>query len=115
MDRVPENIRPWGRYDILDEGPGFKVKRITVVAGMRLSYQSHARRQERWTVVGGQARVTLDDTVREVASGASVEVPIGCRHRIENMGSEPLVFIEVQLGEYLGEDDIVRHADDLDR
>lgn len=112
---TPENIRPWGRYDILDEGPGFKVKRITVLPGKRLSYQSHARRSERWIVASGTALVTIDGAARRAAPGGFVEVPVGARHRVENPGAEPLVFIEIQLGDYFGEDDIVRYEDDFGR
>lgn len=112
---IPENIRPWGRYDLLDEGAGFKVKRITVSPGKRLSYQSHARRSERWVVAMGVARATIDGRVSEAVVGEVVIVPVGAKHRVENPGVEPLVFIEVQIGEYLGEDDIVRHEDDFGR
>ncbi len=112
---IPENVRPWGRYDILDEAAGFKVKRIIVDPGRRLSYQSHARRSERWIVAAGVARVTLDGRVSEAAVGEVVIVPVGAKHRVENPGGEPLVFIEVQIGEYLGEDDIMRYEDDYGR
>lgn len=112
---MPENIRPWGRYDILDEGEGFKVKRIIVNPGKRLSYQSHKRRGERWVVARGVARVTLDGRVTEAAVGETVVVPVGAKHRVENPGIEPLVFIEVQIGDYFGEDDIVRYEDDFGR
>ena len=110
-----ENVRPWGRYDVLDEGAAFKVKRITVAAGMRLSYQSHERRSERWIVVSGRARVTLDDVVTDHVTGAVVLVPERTKHRVENPGTEMLVFIEVQCGTYFGEDDIVRYEDDFGR
>jgi mannose-6-phosphate isomerase len=110
-----EYVRPWGRYDILDEGAGFKVKRITVDPGKRLSYQRHAKRSERWVVVQGSARVTLDGTVSEIDAGAAVHVLIGMKHRVENIGPQPLVFIEVQAGDYLEEDDIERFADDFGR
>jgi len=115
IETAPENIRPWGRYDILDEGDGFKVKRISVLPGKRLSYQSHERRSERWVVVSGHAIVTLDDVDVERDIGEIVVVEVGMKHRVENPGAEPLVFIEVQCGEYLGEDDIVRYEDDFGR
>ena len=108
--------RPWGSYTVLAEGAGYKVKRITVQAGKRLSYQRHARREEHWVVVGGAGRVTLDGDEFDVVSGAAVDVPVRAAHRIANTGSaEPLVFIEVQRGDYLGEDDIVRLEDDFGR
>jgi mannose-6-phosphate isomerase-like protein (cupin superfamily) len=112
---TPENVRPWGRYDILDQGDGFQVKRISVKPGQRLSYQSHTKREEHWVVVAGQARVTLDGREIERGVGETVEIPVGARHRIENPGEMTLVFIEVQLGRYLGEDDIKRHEDDYGR
>lgn len=108
--------RPWGSYTVLDEGAGYKVKRITVHAGKRLSYQRHARREEHWLVVEGTGRVTLDDEDFDVIPGAAVDVPVEAAHRIANTGTdEPLTFIEVQRGDYLGEDDIFRLEDDFGR
>ena len=107
--------RPWGTYEVLDEGQLFKVKRIEVLAGKRLSYQKHAQRAEHWFVVSGEARVTLDDREIAVPAGQSIDIPVGAAHRVENKGSETLVFIEVQRGNYLGEDDIVRLQDDFGR
>ena len=112
---TPENVRPWGRYDILDEGAGYKVKRITVSAGKRLSYQSHKRRQEFWTFVAGRARLTLDGVVSELAAGQRCHIPVGAKHRVENLGTGTMIFIEVQVGDYLGEDDIERFDDDYGR
>ena len=107
--------RPWGTFTVLDEADGFKVKRIEVLPGKRLSYQKHARRAEHWVVVQGTAKVTLDDRDILVAAGEAVDIAIGAAHRVENPGSEMLVFIEVQRGGYLGEDDIVRLQDDFGR
>ena len=107
--------RPWGTFTVLDEGDGFKVKRIEVLPGKRLSYQKHARRAEHWVVVQGTARVTLDDCDIIVAAGQAIDIAIGATHRVENPGTETLVFIEVQRGGYLGEDDIVRLQDDFGR
>lgn len=112
---TPENIRPWGRYDIIDTDKGFKVKRITVKPGQRLSYQSHRHRSEYWVVVAGSARVTVDDKSSDLKSGETVMIPDKAKHRVENPGNEPLVFIEVQIGDYLGEDDIERFDDDYGR
>jgi mannose-6-phosphate isomerase len=116
IDNSPKyDERPWGSFTVLDEGDGFKVKRIEVLAGKRLSYQKHARRAEHWFVVRGTARVTLDGTEIVRAAGEAVDIPVGAAHRVENPGAELLVFIEVQQGDYLGEDDIVRLEDDFGR
>jgi mannose-6-phosphate isomerase-like protein (cupin superfamily) len=107
--------RPWGSFTILDEGDNYKVKRIEVLPGKRLSYQKHARRSEHWMVVKGVARVTLDGEDRIVQIGEVVDVPVGVAHRTENPADDLLVFIEIQRGDYLGEDDIVRLQDDYGR
>jgi mannose-6-phosphate isomerase len=88
--------RPWGSYTVLAEGAGYKVKRITVQVGKRLSYQRHARREEHWLVVGGAGRATIDGDEFDVVSGTAVDVPVDAGHRIANTGTaEPLVLIEV--------------------
>ena len=107
--------RPWGSYEVLDEGESFKVKRIEVLPGKRLSYQKHAQRAEHWFIVSGIATVTLDDREHIVRAGESIDVAIGSAHRIENPGPHRLIFVEVQRGQYLGEDDIVRLQDDFGR
>jgi len=107
--------RPWGSFTVLDEADGFKVKRIEVLPGRRLSYQKHAQRAEHWIVVKGTANVTLDDREVLVEAGQAIDITIGAAHRVENRGGETLVFIEVQRGDYLGEDDIVRLQDDFGR
>jgi mannose-6-phosphate isomerase len=107
--------RPWGNFQVLDEGAGYKVKRIVVLPGKRLSYQKHAERSEHWMVVAGSGTVTLDGRETPVAIGQTVDVPEGTAHRIENTGDQNLVFIEIQRGSYLGEDDIVRLQDDYGR
>ncbi len=107
--------RPWGSFTVLDEGDTYKVKRIEVLPGKRLSYQKHARRVEHWMVVAGAGRVTLDDRERVVRVGETVDIPVRTCHRIENPGPELLVFIEIMRGDYLGEDDIVRLEDDFGR
>lgn len=104
-------LRPWGAYTVLEEGPGFKIKRIEVKPGGRLSLQLHHQRSEHWVIVSGSARVTNDDKVFEIASDESTYISPGHRHRLENITTEPLVVIEVQCGGYLGEDDIVRLED----
>ena len=107
--------RPWGTFTVLDEGDGFKVKRIEVLPGKRLSYQQHAQRAEHWVVVQGNAKVTLDGQDVIVKPGEAIDIAVGTAHRVENSGDELLVFIEVQHGNYLGEDDIVRLQDDFGR
>jgi mannose-6-phosphate isomerase-like protein (cupin superfamily) len=107
--------RPWGSFTVLDEGDGYKVKRIEVLSGKRLSYQKHSKRAEHWMVVQGTAKVTLDGREVEVLLGETIDIPKGAAHRIENPGDQTLVFIEVQRGSYLGEDDIVRLEDDFGR
>ena len=107
--------RPWGTFTVLDEGEGYKVKRIEVLAGKRLSYQRHARRAEHWFVVAGAALVTLDGRDLTLSVGEAVDIPVGTAHRVANPGGEMLVFIEVQRGDYLGEDDITRLEDDFNR
>ncbi len=109
------NYRPWGSYTTLELGDTYQVKRINVNPGARLSLQSHKRRAENWVVVEGEALVTVDDRQIAVKKGESAYIPRQARHRMENKGSEPLVLIEVQNGDYLGEDDIVRYEDDYGR
>ena len=119
MGELPESeregIRPWGRYLVLEEEAGYKVKRIEVKPGLRLSLQSHRRRQEQWTVVQGEALVTLGKELHPLGRGESIRIPREMPHRVANPGSDLLVFIEVQTGDYLGEDDIVRYEDDFHR
>ena len=103
--------RPWGSYDSIDQDEGFQVKRIKVKPGGRLSLQSHRCRAEHWIVVRGTARVTRDNDVFELHANQSTYIPLGAKHRLENPGSEVLELIEVQSGDYLGEDDIVRYED----
>ncbi|MFN0085976.1 MAG: phosphomannose isomerase type II C-terminal cupin domain [Blastocatellia bacterium] len=116
VDNSPKyDERPWGNFTVLDEGAGYKVKRIVVLPGKRLSYQKHARRGEHWFVVQGTARVTLDGKDLTLTRGDYIDIPMGAAHRIENPGEVEMIFIEVQQGDYLGEDDIVRLQDDYGR
>jgi mannose-6-phosphate isomerase len=112
---LDSEVRPWGSWYVLDSGPGYKIKRIQVHPGARLSLQSHAFRSEHWVVVYGVAHCTVDDRELVAGPGSSVDVPVGARHRIANHGAEELVIIEVQRGYYTGEDDICRHEDDYGR
>jgi mannose-6-phosphate isomerase len=107
--------RPWGSYLVLDDEAAHKVKRITVRAGQRLSYQRHGRRSEHWFVVAGTGTVVLNGDEHLVGPGVAIDVPRGTAHRIHNSGDEDLVFVEVQHGDYFGEDDIVRLDDDYGR
>ena len=107
--------RPWGAYTVLLEGPGFKIKRIEVKPGGRLSLQLHHRRSEHWVVVSGDAQVTNGERVYTLHANESTFIPPETQHRLENKASEPLVIIEVQCGDYLGEDDIVRFDDHYGR
>lgn len=104
-------LRPWGYYEILAEGPTFKVKRLMVKSGAKLSLQMHQQRAEHWVVVSGQAEVVNGDTIMQLTANQSTYIPQKTRHRLGNPGSEPLYVIEVQSGHYLGEDDIVRFDD----
>lgn len=108
-------VRPWGRFDILESTDQWKVKRITVNAGQRLSYQRHQKRQEHWFIVAGEGHITLNDIESVVKKGEWAHVPVGTKHRVQNKQNTPLVFIEIQTGDYFGEDDIERFQDDYGR
>lgn len=112
---VDDGIRPWGRYIVLADEPTHKVKRIEVTPGKRLSYQRHRKRAEHWYVVAGAAVVTLDGKDIRVPAGGAIDIPRTAWHRVANPGPGPLAFIEVQTGEYFGEDDIERSQDDFGR
>ena len=107
--------RPWGFYIVLSDEPDHKVKRIVVYPGKRLSLQRHRHRSEHWHIVDGEALVSLDNKDIPLRKGMSIDVPIGAAHRIKNAGTNNLVFIEVQQGDYFGEDDIERLEDDFGR
>jgi mannose-1-phosphate guanylyltransferase len=107
--------RPWGTYTVLEEGPGFKIKRIVVTPGRSLSLQMHYHRSEHWVVVSGIARVVNGERELFVRTNESTYIAAGIRHRLENPGRLPLVMIEVQSGGYLEEDDIVRFDDTYGR
>lgn len=107
--------RPWGKYFVLEDEENYKLKRIEVNPGQRLSYQYHHKRQEFWTIVAGEAIVVLNDEEHTVKYGESIFIPLGAKHRIENRSTQLLVFVEVQTGTYFGEDDIIRLDDDYSR
>lgn len=107
--------RPWGRYEVLEEREGYKVKRLEVKPGARLSLQRHARRAEHWVVVSGTADVVCGERELRLNAGEHIHIPREFNHRLGNSSEEMLTLIEVQLGDYLGEDDIVRLEDDYKR
>ncbi|PHQ55913.1 MAG: mannose-1-phosphate guanylyltransferase/mannose-6-phosphate isomerase [Sulfurimonas sp.] len=107
--------RPWGTYTVLEDRPGYKIKRIEVKPGKRLSLQKHYHRNEHWIVVSGTATVTVGDQVKLIRPNESTYIKMGEVHRLENQGKIPVVLIEAQVGEYTGEDDIVRLEDDFKR
>jgi mannose-1-phosphate guanylyltransferase/mannose-6-phosphate isomerase len=110
-----EVLKPWGAYKVLDRGDAYQLKWLDVLPEERLSLQSHKHRAEHWIVVAGTATVTLGERVVDVASGDHIYIPKGSQHRVENRKSEKLRMIEIQTGDYLGEDDIVRYEDDYGR
>jgi len=107
--------RPWGSYTVLEDEKTFKVKRIEVMPSKRLSYQRHEKRAEHWVIVEGHGRVTIDDRDVDLTVGQSIDVPMGAAHRMANPGKNRLTFIEIQKGDYFGEDDIIRLEDDYGR
>jgi len=115
MGTVMKDHRPWGSYTVLEEQPTYKVKRIEVLPGQRLSYQKHQKRSEHWIVVGGRAIITLNGKDMDMSPGQSIDVPRGAPHRIANPGTTTLTLIEIQQGDYFGEDDIIRLEDEYGR
>ena len=107
--------RPWGSWHVIDVAHGYKIKRIHVRPGCRLSYQTHAHRSEHWVVIFGLATCTIDGETVVAGPGQSVDVPLGAKHRLANLGEQELVIVEVQHGAYTGEDDICRIEDDYGR
>ena len=106
-----ETVRPWGRFQSLGMGSAFQVKQLSVAPGQQLSLQRHRHRAEHWIVVEGSARITLEDEVFDLEVNEATFIPLGAIHRIENVQDVPLEIIEVQVGDYLGEDDIERLDD----
>jgi mannose-6-phosphate isomerase len=112
---IEEACRPWGSFHTLEEGPGYKIKRLVVLPGKRLSLQRHRHRAEHWVVVAGTATVVNGTRTLPLRRRACIVIPRQAWHRIENHGRVPVIIIEVQHGTYLGEDDIVRKQDDYGR
>jgi mannose-6-phosphate isomerase len=116
MQSLEHDERPWGCYDVLLDTDFTKVKLITVAPGKRLSYQSHEKRQEQWTLVKGELTVIRDGDEYSLDNpGESITIPCCSKHRAWNKTDKPVQFIEVQTGDYFGEDDIIRYQDDWDR
>lgn len=107
--------RPWGSFTVLIDSPQYKVKQLQVLPGHRLSLQLHHQREEHWIITQGEAAVTLGDNTQTYKKGSYITIPKETKHRIANLGQAPVELIEVQLGEYFGEDDIVRFEDDYNR
>lgn len=107
--------RPWGTYEVIAEGGGYKVKRIEVNPGHRLSLQMHQSRSEHWVIVAGEAIITVGECEIRLRANEDALIPRQTKHRVANPGSSPLIFIEIQCGDYLGEDDITRFEDDYNR
>ena len=114
-ETIERTERPWGWYETLSEVAGNKVKRIGVLPGQQLSLQKHHRRAEHWVVVLGQAQVTVGDQELTLAVGEHVDIGVGQLHRLANRSDQAVEIVEVQFGDYLGEDDIVRLSDDYGR
>ena len=115
MNYLEKDERPWGRYFVIQDQKNYKLKRIEVEPGQRLSYQYHNKRSETWIIIQGSAIVTIDDKSKEYKKGETIIISVKAKHRIENNGNSLLVFIEVQTGSYFGEDDIIRLSDDYER
>ena len=107
--------RPWGMFEILLDSDNCKVKRITVKPGGRLSYQYHHKRSEHWVIASGEAKVFVEGKIKNLKKGDSIDIPIKAKHYIQNSSSDKLIVIETQLGDYFGEDDIIRLDDPYNR
>lgn len=115
MISIENEERPWGRFFVIHDQPKYKLKRIEVDPGGRLSYQYHHKRSEAWTMVEGIGTITLNGVIKDFKAGETILIPQGVKHRIKNKQQKKVIFIEVQTGTYFGEDDIVRIEDDYDR
>ena len=115
MSGAGQEQRPWGYFEVLFDEPGYRVKRVVVKPGERLSLQFHRYRSEHWFVVSGSGLAVVNDEETIVRAGTSLDIPQNSRHRLENDGEAPLVLVEIQCGDILDEDDIVRLQDDYGR
>ncbi len=114
-ETIERTERPWGWYETVSEVAGNKIKRIRVHPGGKLSLQKHHQRSEHWVVVLGRAQVTVGERLMELVSGQHIDIAVGEVHRLANLTADPVEIVEVQFGDYLGEDDIVRLQDDYGR
>lgn len=112
---IERTLRPWGWFETVSEAPGNKIKRIGVLPGQQISLQKHHRRAEHWVVVAGVAHITVDERAFELPVGGHCDIAQGQVHRLSNHTDQPVEIVEVQFGDYLGEDDIVRLQDDYGR
>jgi len=112
---IESETRPWGSFYVINDQPEYKIKRIEVNPGSRLSYQYHNGRAETWVIIEGKAKVTINNKTENYSTGETVIIPRKAKHRIENITTENLIFIEIQTGDYFDEDDIVRIEDDYNR
>lgn len=115
MNILEKENRPWGKFEIICDEKNFKLKKLHVDAGQRLSYQSHRKRSEIWTIVQGEALVIINGISHSLKYGDSIQIPLGAKHRVSNPSDDTLILIEVQTGTYFGEDDIIRYEDDYKR
>ena len=115
MKYIEVEKRPWGSFFVIQNADNYKLKRIEVNSGQRLSYQYHNKRSETWVIVQGEATVTIDGKIKKYNKGQTVIIPQGAKHRVENKDLNKLIFIEVQTGSYFGEDDFIRLQDDYNR
>jgi mannose-6-phosphate isomerase len=112
---IESEKRPWGTFYVIHDEKNYKIKRIEVLPGKRLSYQFHNKRSECWTIIKGTALITIDNNDFRPNEGDSITINVKSKHRVENVGTTDLIFIEVQTGTYFGEDDIIRIEDDFKR
>ena len=112
---IESEKRPWGAFYVIHDEKNYKIKRIEVLPGKRLSYQFHNKRSECWTIIKGSALITIDNNDFRTNEGDSITINVKSKHRVENIGTTDLIFIEVQTGTYFGEDDIIRIEDDFKR
>lgn len=115
MKFIDKENRPWGTFYVLAEDKKYKIKRIHVNPGKRMSYQFHNKRSELWLIIEGEASITINGKIDQFQRGDLIKIPLKAKHRVENTGKSDLIFIEVQTGEYFGEDDIIRIDDDFNR
>jgi len=112
---IEKEKRPWGKFYVIHSEDNYKIKRLEINPGQRLSYQYHNKRAETWIIIQGNPLITIDGLTKEFIEGATIVIPLGTKHRIENQGNADVILIEVQTGSYFGEDDIVRISDDYKR